>query len=243
MNPVRCTFAHAALLIFLVAGLAGVGWAEADAPAGAGGGDAKPDPAEILRAVRLTQFQDGTRLTGRVRSGARTAPFVLTAGNRLVEYRFEKPPLTLQLTLGDDRAALREVSGGTARVVTPARFDQAVADTDITFEDLSLRFLYWSNASIEGEEIIGPRKTWRIQVHSPDKGSQYQAVHVWVDQLSGALMQMEGYNWSGIVVKRFRVVSGQTIGGVWTLKQMRIETFVPGTKKVVSRTYLEIDGE
>ena len=160
-----------------------------------------------------------------------------------MEYRFEKPPLTLQLTLGDDRAALREVSGGTARVVTPARFDQAVADTDITFEDLSLRFLYWSNASIEGEEIIGPRKTWRIQVHSPDKGSQYQAVHVWVDQLSGALMQMEGYNWSGIVVKRFRVVSGQTIGGVWTLKQMRIETFVPGTKKVVSRTYLEIDGE
>jgi hypothetical protein len=31
------------------------------------------------------------------------------------------------------------------------------------------------------------------------------------------------------------------VRGVWTLKQMRVESFEPGTKKVVSRTYLEID--
>lgn len=202
-----------------------------------------PDPAEILRMVRMTQFQEGTRLTGRVRTGAASTPFSLVAGPDSVEYRFDPPPLTLRLKLGEERVELQEIRSGTARPVGPARFDETVANTNITFEDLSLRFLYWPKASIEGEQIIGPRKTWRIQVLSPARDSQYRAVHVWVDKESGALMQMEGYDWDGRFVKRFRVVSGQTIRGVWTLKQMRIESFEPGTKNVTSRTYLEIDGD
>ena len=231
MNPLPLRL-RAALCALLLAAAA--------PPAGAD----TPDPADLLRAVRLTQFAEGTRLTGRVRSGSVSSPFTLTAGDRRVEYRFEQPPLTLRLELGDDRAELREATTGSGdRPVTAARFDQSVAGTDITYEDLSLRFLYWTRARRLGEEIIGPRKTWRVEVYSPDRASQYQGVHIWIDQQSGALMQMEGYDWSGRVVKRFRVVSGQTIDGVWTLKQMRVESFEPGTKKVRSRTYLEIDGK
>jgi hypothetical protein len=37
------------------------------------------------------------------------------------------------------------------------------------------------------------------------------------------------------------VVSAQKIEGRWFLKQMRIEEMQPGTNKVVSRCYLEIN--
>jgi len=40
--------------------------------------------------------------------------------------------------------------------------------------------------------------------------------------------------------QRFEVVSAQKIEGRWFLKQMRIEEIQPGTGKVQSRTYLEI---
>ena len=53
-------------------------------------------------------------------------------------------------------------------------------------------------------------------------------------------MRMEGYDWNGKLAKRFEVVSAQKIDNRWFLKQMRIEALEPGTKKVQSRTYLEI---
>jgi hypothetical protein len=65
-------------------------------------------------------------------------------------------------------------------------------------------------------------------------------VLLWVDQESGALMRMEGYDGEGRLTKRFEVVSAQKIEGRWFLKQMRIEEMEPGTGKVQSRSYLEI---
>jgi len=52
---------------------------------------------------------------------------------------------------------------------------------------------------------------------------------------------MEGYDWRGRLAKRFEVISVQKIEGQWFLKQMRIEELQPGTGKVQSRTYLEIN--
>ena len=54
-------------------------------------------------------------------------------------------------------------------------------------------------------------------------------------------MRLEGYDREGKLAKRFEVVSAQKIEGRWFLKQMRIEDFVPGTGKVRTRTYLEIN--
>ena len=43
-------------------------------------------------------------------------------------------------------------------------------------------------------------------------------------------------------MRRFTVNSGQPINGKWYLKQMKIESFDPGTDHVHGRTYLEIKG-
>ena len=54
-------------------------------------------------------------------------------------------------------------------------------------------------------------------------------------------MRLEAYNWQNKLAKKFEVVSAQKIEGRWFLKQMRIEEIDPGTGKVQSRSYLEIN--
>ena len=75
---------------------------------------------------------------------------------------------------------------------------------------------------------------------APSRQSAYSNVYLWVDKEGGALMRMDGFDWSGQLAKRFEVISAQKIEGRWFLKQMRIEEFIPGTTKVRTRTYLEI---
>ena len=45
------------------------------------------------------------------------------------------------------------------------------------------------------------------------------------------------------MLRRFEVISAQKIDGQWMLKQMRVETLDPETKKILNRTYLEILGK
>ena len=112
--------------------------------------------------------------------------------------------------------------------------------TAITYEDLALKFLYWPNARVLGDDSIRTRSCWKLQLQAPSRDSQYSNVLLWVDKQSGALMRMEGYDWNAKLFKRFEVVSAQKIDGRWFLKSMRIEELQPETGKVQARTYLEI---
>jgi hypothetical protein len=124
--------------------------------------------------------------------------------------------------------------------ITPAQFDHRVRGTSVTYEDLALKFLYWQTGRVTGENSLRTRSCWKLELKAPSRQSQYSNVYLWVDKVGGALMRMEGYDWSGQLAKRFEVVSAQKIEGRWFLKQMRIEEIQPGTGKVLARTYLEI---
>jgi negative regulator of sigma E activity len=66
---------------------------------------------------------------------------------------------------------------------------------------------------------------------------------LWIDKKNGALLRVEGYDMKGRLVRNFEVVSAQKLDGQWMLKQMRIETFNPETKKTTGRTNLEVLGK
>ena len=199
-----------------------------------------PDPHEILRTVRAAQASQNQTMTGRIRTGGKSIPFQLVLAGKTARYEFSDPPQTLILRLQDRDARLEEVTGGSLKAVTPARYDAQVRHTDISYEDLALKFLYWRNARVMGEDTIRTRRCWKVQLAAPSKQSQYSNVMLWIDQQGGALMRMEGYDWNLKLAKRFEVVSAQKIEGRWFLKQMRIEQLAPETGKVTARTYLEI---
>ncbi|HSP46020.1 MAG TPA: outer membrane lipoprotein-sorting protein [Chthoniobacterales bacterium] len=201
---------------------------------------APPSAKEILESVRLRQAQQQMELQGQLREGATIVPFRLTQTGPVIRYSFSKPDEALQLRLGDNESRLEEVTREGVEKVTPAQFDHKVRGTALTYEDLSLKFLYWPNGRVTGENSISLRNCWKLELKAPNRQSQYSNVWLWVDKEGGALMKMEGYDWNGKLAKRFTVVSGQKIEDHWFLKEMRIEEFDPATGKPRARTYLEI---
>ena len=199
-----------------------------------------PSAKEILTSVRLMQAQQQIDLQGQLRENEKVIPFHLTQTGPVIRYAFSNPDEALQLRLGENDSRLEEVTRGGVEKITPAQFDHKVRGTGVSYEDLALKFLYWQNARVTGEDTIRTRNCWKLELKAPSRQSQYSNVFLWVDKSGGALMRMEGYDWNGQLAKRFEVVSAQKIEGRWFLKQMRIEEIQPGTGKVQARTYLEI---
>ena len=206
-----------------------------------------PSAADILHAVRAGQADRHEALDGQLRDDAndKVYPFRLVADGPAVRYQFAgSPPVTVQVQYKVDGSTLEE-SGPDGGKMTPANFDKKILGTDLTFEDLSLRFIYWSHAAIEGEDrflTLGARSAWRLRLQAPTRRSDASSVLRWVDIESCALLQGEGFDWQNKLSKRFTVRSGQPLEGKWYLKQMKIEGFDPGTEHAHSRTYLEING-
>ena len=199
-----------------------------------------PSAQEILSSVRLQQAEQEIDLQGQLRENEKVIPFRLTQTGPVIRYTFSNPEEALQLRLGENESRLEEVTRSGVEKITPAQFDHKVRGTSVTYEDLALKFLYWQNGRVTGENSIRTRYCWKLEMKAPSRQSQYSNVYLWVDKEGGALMRMDGFDWNGQLAKRFEVVSAQKIEGRWFLKQMRIEEFQPGTKKVQARTYLEI---
>jgi hypothetical protein len=199
-----------------------------------------PSAKDILDSVRLRQTQQQIDLQGQLRQNNVLVPFRLTQDGPLVRYIFSNPTEALQLHIGENDSRLEEVTGTAVEKVAAADFDHKVRGTDVTYEDLALKFLYWPDPELIGSDNIRTRNCWKLKLRAPNRKSQYGQVLLWVDKAGGALMRMEGYDPAGLLCKRFEVVSAQKIDNRWFLKQMRIEQLQPGTKHVQSRTYLEI---
>jgi len=204
---------------------------------------AEPDAEAILAAARVNPLGSNVALKAQLRAGSATTPFRIVVDGA-VRYQFESPDQELILELKEDGSKLSERTGGKTAPIKSARFDDAVRGTGITYEDLALRFLYWKNPKILDEETIRTRKAWKIEVQSGRDSSQYGVARLWVDQESGALLRIEGYNREGKLLRSFEVISAQKLDGQWMLKQMRIERRDPETQKVLNpRTYLEVLGK
>jgi hypothetical protein len=179
-------------------------------------------------------------LEGQLRHNQTVIPFRLNQTGPLIRYAFSNPEEVVQLRLGEKSSRLDLVTDAGTEKFAASKLTQKIRGTAVTYEDLALKFLYWPDARVVGEETVRTRRCWKLHLRPPSRDSQYSNIFLWVDKASGALMRMEGYDWKGQLAKRFEVVSAQKIDNRWFLKQMRVEELQAGTNKVQSRTYLEI---
>lgn len=209
--------------------------------AAASGYAAEPDATAILEAARLNPLGQNISLNAQLRTGTTATPFLIVVEEGAVHYRFADPAQELVLELGEDAPRLTERIGGKTTTVRPARFDEALRGSRLSYEDISLQFLYWRYPKVIGDDVVRTRPAWKIEVQAPRGGaSQYGVARLWIDKESGALLRVEGYNMQGRMTRRFEVISAQKLGDQWMLKQMRIEEVDPDTKKVTGRSYLEV---
>jgi Outer membrane lipoprotein-sorting protein len=195
--------------------------------------------AEILSGIRLADIS--RELDGRLRKQDGTIiPFRLRAGGDELIFSFTDPTEVLKLTLNDNGSNLTLQTGDRERSITGTRLNDSVRGTDITYQDLALRFLYWKNSRVEGEQTVRTFSCWMILLQQNNPNIAYASVRVWVAKQSGAMLRAEAFDAQSRLVKKFEVISGQKIEGKWFLKQMRIERYDPATGNLASRTYLEI---
>src|SRR5947199_3447462 len=199
-----------------------------------------PSAKEILDSVRMLETRQQIDLEGQLREVENVIPFHLTQTGPLIRYSFADPEEVLQLRLGENGSRLDLVTAAGSEKFPAEKLNEKIRGTGISYEDLALKFLYWPNARVLGDETVRTRSCWKLQVVAPSRNSKYWTVVIWIDKASGAFMRMEAYDWDGKLAIRFEVISAQKIDNRWFLKQMRVEELQPGTNKVQAAPNLKI---
>jgi hypothetical protein len=200
---------------------------------------------EVLRLVRYSYTLYNRDFTGQLRMGlTKSVPFLLSLKPEAISFVFNEPAQIIMVDTRNQRFTLLEgIAGAEARPVTPSKYGEAIRGTDVTYDDLSMRFLYWPDARIVAQEKLKGRDTIRVRIRNPDGAGAYASVEVWIDKLSGGMLKMIGSDRSGRPIRRFEVLHGKKFGDVWMVDEMRIETLTGASGGTVkSATRLQIKG-
>ena len=200
------------------------------------------DPVALLKSVREAQASIKQTLQGKLRKGPKEMAYRMTMEGPQIRFEFPNAmppaPALVVVRFGEKTSSL--TLGGASGGHDKVNFADEIPGMGVCFEDLSLRFLYWPDATLEGEESLMLARCWKIRVRRPSGVmSPYNEIVVWVSQSDAAFLKSESFGEDGVLLKRLTVRSVQSLDGVTTLKQLRIESF-SGDR---TPTYLDVDGQ
>ena len=197
----------------------------------------QPSAQQILEGARisatLTQLDEG--LSGNLRKNNSSTPITLFLKGKDIQFQFsenKEPWRVFHMRMGDEAFNLFEITGGKTRAFPADKIVQPIAGTDLTYEDLALRFFYWPDPKLEATEDIGGQSCYKLRVDKP-KGSsgRYEVIYVWIHTKFGAFMRIRGHDKNGGLVKEFQVEDIMKVAdNVWTLRKMQVATCDPANE-------------
>ena len=208
----------------------------------------EPDAKTILEGARmaatLTKLDEG--LSGNLRKGREKTPVTLFLKGKDIQFQFSEnngPWQVFHMRIGDENFNLFEMIDGKTKNFPPNKLVEPIAGTDLTYEDLALRFFYWPNPKLEGEEDVGGQACYKIRIDKPRAAAgRYEVVYVWVHKKFGAFMRIRGHDKSGGLVKEFQVEDVMQIAkDTWTLRKMQVATHDPANGRRLSITDVTFD--
>ena len=209
---------------------------------------ADPDPKAIIEGARmaagLIELAEG--LNGNLRKGNRKTPVTLFLKGKDIQFQFEENKgqrRIFHMRIGDQNFNLFEIVDGKTLNFPPERLVSPIAETDLTYEDLALRFLYWPNPKLEGREDVAGQSCFKIRIDKPrNVAGRYEVVYVWVHEKFGAFMRIRGHDKNGGLVKEFQVQDVMQVAkDVWTLRKMQVATHDPANGRRISMTDVTFD--
>lgn len=212
--------------------------------------DAAPAADDILAAMRDMTVSQGERdVMGSIRKGRDKVPFSLSARGDTIafQYKLDNAWKRFDVRIREKNVDLYQVEGKSAKQMSPAAYTQTIAGTDVCYEDLSLRFLYWKGGKVmqnTSDSRIKGRDCYIVEVPNPNPSvGQFAWVRIWVDKENGTSWQIDGYDRQGKLRKRFTITSVQKLSdGSWFFKQMKLEVRNPeNPNRTLSLNYLEMD--
>lgn len=212
--------------------------------------DGVPAADDILAAMRdMTVSQGEKDVMGSIRRGRDKVPFSLSARGDTIAFQYKQGNewKRFDVRIRERNVDLYLVDGKSAKQMAPSSYTQCIAGTDVCYEDLSLRFLYWKGGKVTqntADSRIKGRDCYIVEVPNPNPAiGQFAWVRVWVDKENGTSWQIDGYDRDGKLRKRFTITSVQKLSdGSWFFKQMKLEVRNPeNPSRTLSLNYLEMD--
>ena len=210
-----------------------------------------PDADVLLKAMRDMTVSQGNRdVTGTIRKNKLKVPFSLSARGETIVFQYNEDNAwhRFDARIREKGVDLLQVDAkGQARVMAASSYARPIAGTDVCYEDLSLRFLYWKGGKVltdMSDTRIKGRDCWVVEVANPTPNvGQFAWVRMWVDKENGTSWQIDGYGRDGKLKKRFSITSVQKLSdGTWFFKQMKVEVRNPeNPDKTIALDYLEMD--
>ncbi len=206
-----------------------------------------PAVGDILRTARYVATLQQHDLKGQIRKGNVKTPVMLYLRGENIQFQYLRRQTNkwapFHMRLEKDHYDLFEMKDGKTLRFPASKLGQAIEGTDLSYEDLAMRFLYWPKGKVEGSEKIKGRDCWKVRLENPGKSGRYAVVYVWVDKKAGALIQVVGYNGGNpaMLLKRFLVSEIMKVGNAYTLRTMRVDSYDPVTNKTTGITYVEFE--
>lgn len=198
------------------------------------------DAAKIIEHARLAATLQNNDLRGTIRKGSDKTWVSLFLRGKNIQFTTGEGEQRFHMRLGKGQYDLFEIINGKTVNFPSAKLGQAVANSDLTYEDLSFRFFYWPKPLLEGGERVGVHDCWKVRLNNPGKSGNYGVVYVWVHKKFGAFMKVEGFDRQGALLKRFTVEEVMKLpDGSYTLKKMKISSFKDG--RASGNSYLEFE--
>lgn len=212
-----------------------------------------PQADDILRAMREMMVSQGKKdVMGTIRrnKGKEKVPFSLSARGDTIVFQYKKDNAwnRFDVRIREKNVDLLLVNAaGQAQVMLPSHYAATIAGTDVSYEDLSMRFLYWKGGKLiqdPSQSRIKGRDCYIVEVKNPTPQiGQFSWVRMWVDKENGTTWQIDGYGADGKLKKRFSITSVQKLSdGTWFFKQMKLEVRNPRQPdRTQALNYLEMD--
>lgn len=197
------------------------------------------DAEQLMERARIAATLQQSDLQGEISKGTTRLPISLFLRGKNIQFTTGQGQKRFHMRLGDDQFDLFEIIGGKQKAFPDGKLSEPIAGTDLTYEDLAFRFLYWPNPKLEGDERVSRNDCWKIRVNNPGRKGAYAVIYVWIHKASGAFMKIEGFDRSGKRLKRFEVREVQKVGDGYTLKDMDVSTM--NGDRTASRSRLSFD--
>lgn len=209
-----------------------------------------PTADELLAAMRDMTVSQGNRdVAGTIRKARQKIPFSLSSRGETIVFQYKENNAwkRFDVQIREKNVQLVQVNNGKATVMSADKYAAPIAATDVCYEDLSLRFLYWKGGKVlpdSPDSRIKGRDCYIVEVPNPNPNvGQFAWVRMWIDKENGTSWQIDGYGRDGKLRKRFSITSVQKLDdGTWFFKQMKLEIRNPkDPNRTIALNYLEID--
>ena len=119
----------------------------------------------------------------------------------------------------------------------------SILGSDMSWMDLSLSFLWWPGGRIVGEDRVRGYACHVVEIPAPTVSGEktdtaqtaYASVRLWIEKNQRMLLQAEGLDADGAVLRRLWIRSLQKIDERWMIKDMEVQRY-----PAVHRTRLTI---